>query len=44
MVRPARILMKSPLESGERLHGWLGFDSLERGGAVDFRAMIATIE
>jgi hypothetical protein len=44
IVRPARILMKSPLESGYRLDGWLGFDSLERGGAVDFRAMIATIE
>jgi hypothetical protein len=44
MVRPARILMKSPIESGDRLHGWLGFDSLGRGGAVDFRAMIATIE
>jgi hypothetical protein len=44
MVRPARILMKSPLASGDRLHGWIGFDSLERGGAVDFRAMIATIE
>jgi hypothetical protein len=39
-----KIVVKSPLESGDRLHGWLGFDSLERGGAVDFRAMIATIE
>lgn len=44
IVRPVRILTKSPLKSGDWLHGWLGFDSLERGGAVDFRAMIATVE
>jgi hypothetical protein len=44
IVLPARVLIKSPLESGDLLHGWLGFDSLKRGGAVDFRAMIATIE
>ena len=36
MLRPARILLKSPIESGDRLYGWLGFDPLERGSALTF--------
>jgi hypothetical protein len=43
-VRPARVLTKSAMRPSEWVHGWLGFDSMERGGAVDFRAMIVTIE
>jgi hypothetical protein len=43
IVRPARVLMKSAMRASEWVHGWLGFDSMERGGAVDFRAMIVTI-
>jgi hypothetical protein len=44
IVRPARVLMKSAMSPSEWAHGWLGFDSIERGGAVDFRAMIVTID
>lgn len=44
IVRPARLLMKSTMKPSEWTHGWLGFDSMERGGAVDFRTMIVTIE
>jgi hypothetical protein len=44
IVRPARVLMKSAMRPSEWTHGWLGFDSMERRGAVDFRTMIVTIE
>jgi hypothetical protein len=44
IVRPARVLMKSTMRPSEWTHGWLGFDSMERGGAVDFRTMIVTIK
>jgi hypothetical protein len=44
IVRPVRVLMKSAMRPSQWLHGWFGFDSMERGGAVDFRAMTLTIE
>jgi hypothetical protein len=44
IVRPARVLMKSAMRPSEWAHGWLGFDSIERGGVIDFREMVVTIE
>jgi hypothetical protein len=44
ILKSARVLLKRAMGPSEWAHGWLGFDSLERGGSVDFRAMLVTLD